>query len=127
MVEFIEIINNTRGGIEGEIWERGNVGQIEIPDEHHTRVINGRVSEFGGRCRWWPRLVGDLALLGNDRNGKHYAKHWQTFMANWQNWQTAMANSYGKTAKNVIIRLIIVAIGVCHENSAKTNLRHLSH
>ena len=32
----IEIINNTRGGIEGEIWERGNGGQIEIPDEHHT-------------------------------------------------------------------------------------------
>jgi hypothetical protein len=32
----IEIINNTRGGIEGEIWERGNWGQIEIPDEHHT-------------------------------------------------------------------------------------------
>jgi hypothetical protein len=28
--------NNTRGGIEGEIWERGNRGQIEIPDEHHT-------------------------------------------------------------------------------------------
>jgi hypothetical protein len=23
----------------------------------------------------------------------------QTFMENWQNWQTAMANSYGKTAK----------------------------
>ena len=34
----IEIINNTRarGGIEGEILERGNGGQIEIPDEHHT-------------------------------------------------------------------------------------------
>jgi hypothetical protein len=27
-------------------------------------VVNGRVSEFGGRCRWWPRLVGDLALSG---------------------------------------------------------------
>ena len=25
----IEIINNTRGGIEGEIWERGNGGQID--------------------------------------------------------------------------------------------------
>jgi hypothetical protein len=23
--------------------------------------INGRVSKFGGRCRWWPRLVSDLA------------------------------------------------------------------
>jgi hypothetical protein len=32
----IEIINNTRGGIEGEIWERGNGGQMEILDEHHT-------------------------------------------------------------------------------------------
>jgi hypothetical protein len=32
----IEIINNTRGSIEGEIWERGNGGQIEIPDKHHT-------------------------------------------------------------------------------------------
>jgi hypothetical protein len=38
-----------------------------------------------------------------------------------------LANSYGKTAKNVIIRLIIVAIGVCHDNSAKADLRHLSH
>ena len=28
----IEIINSTRGGIDGEIWERGNGGQIEIPD-----------------------------------------------------------------------------------------------
>jgi hypothetical protein len=32
----MEIINNTRGRIEGEICERGNGGQIEIPDEHHT-------------------------------------------------------------------------------------------
>jgi hypothetical protein len=32
----IEIINNTRGGIECEIWEHGNGGQIEIADEHHT-------------------------------------------------------------------------------------------
>jgi hypothetical protein len=39
------------------------------------------------------------------------------------NWQTAMANSYGKTAKNIIIRLIIVAIGVCHDNSAKADLQ----
>jgi hypothetical protein len=44
----------------------------------------------------------------------------------WQNWQTAMANSYGKTAKNVIIRLIIVAIGVCHDNSAKADLQKRS-
>jgi hypothetical protein len=34
----IEIINNTRGSIEGEIWERSNYngGQIEIPDNRHT-------------------------------------------------------------------------------------------
>ena len=32
----MEIINKTRGGIANEIWERGNGGQIEIPDEHHT-------------------------------------------------------------------------------------------
>ena len=32
----IEIINSTRGGIEDEIWERGDGGHIEIPDEHHT-------------------------------------------------------------------------------------------
>jgi hypothetical protein len=32
-----------------------------------------------------------------------------------------------KQQKNVIIRLIIVAIGVCHDNSAKADLRHLSH
>jgi hypothetical protein len=38
-----------------------------------------------------------------------------------------LANSYNKTAKDVIIRLIIVAIGVCHNNSAKADLRHLSH
>ena len=36
VIVTIEIINNTRGGIEGEIWERGNGGQIEIPDERHT-------------------------------------------------------------------------------------------
>ena len=35
-VRHIEIINNTRGGIEGEILECGNGGQIEIPDKHHT-------------------------------------------------------------------------------------------
>jgi ApbE superfamily uncharacterized protein (UPF0280 family) len=34
----IEIINNTRGGIKGEIWERGNGGQIEIQNERHTIV-----------------------------------------------------------------------------------------
>jgi hypothetical protein len=43
-------------------------------------------------------------------------------------WQMAkLANSYGKTEKNVIIRLTIVAIGVCHDNSVKADLRHLSH
>ena len=35
-VSAIEIINNTRGGIEDEIWERGNGWQIEILDQHHT-------------------------------------------------------------------------------------------
>ena len=28
----IEIINNTRGGIQSKIWERANVGQIQVPD-----------------------------------------------------------------------------------------------
>jgi hypothetical protein len=32
--ETIAIINNTGGGIEGEIWERGIGEQNEIPDEH---------------------------------------------------------------------------------------------
>ena len=62
-------------------------------------------------------LVRHMTAMANIRQntGKHL-------------WQTAMANSYGKTAKNnVIIRLIIVAIGVCHDNSAKADLRHLSH
>jgi hypothetical protein len=36
MYFLVEIINNTRGGIEGDTWERGNGGQIEILDEHHT-------------------------------------------------------------------------------------------
>jgi hypothetical protein len=51
----MEIINNTKGGIEGEIWERGNGGQIEIPDEHHTILelhlksekIKTRVTKLG--------------------------------------------------------------------------------
>jgi hypothetical protein len=41
VVSVIEIINNTRGGIEGEIWERGNGGgggQIEIRNDRHTIV-----------------------------------------------------------------------------------------
>jgi hypothetical protein len=54
--------------------------------------INGRVSEFGGRCRRWPRLVGGSSLvrqmtaMANIRQntGKHL---WQT--GKWQNWQTA--------------------------------------
>ena len=29
VVRFIEIINNTRGGIEGEIWEHGNGGKLK--------------------------------------------------------------------------------------------------
>ena len=28
----IEIINNTRGGIQGKIWKRANGGQIQVPD-----------------------------------------------------------------------------------------------
>jgi hypothetical protein len=64
-----------------------------------------------------------MTAMANIRQntGKHL---WQT--GKWQNWQTAMANSYGKTAKNVIIRLIIVAIGVCHDNSAKADLQKRS-
>ena len=53
----IEIINNTRGSIEGEIWERGNGGKIEIPDKHHTILglhvlkqekFKTRVTKLGG-------------------------------------------------------------------------------
>ena len=31
-VVSIEIINNTRGGIQSKIWERANGGQIQVPD-----------------------------------------------------------------------------------------------
>ena len=50
-----------------------------------------------------------MAKLANGKTGK-------------QQWQTAMA----KQQKNVIIRLIIVAIGVCHDNSAKADLQKRS-
>jgi hypothetical protein len=54
-VRHIEIINNTRGGIEGEILECGNGGQIEISDKHHTILalhlkpekIKTRVTKLG--------------------------------------------------------------------------------
>jgi hypothetical protein len=46
------------------------------------------------------------------------------------NWQIAMANSNGEqlwqNSKNVIIRLLIIAIGVCHDNSAKADLQKRS-
>ena len=31
-IKYIEIINNTRGGIQRKIWERANGGQIQVPD-----------------------------------------------------------------------------------------------
>ena len=37
----IEIINNTRGGIEGEIWERGDWGQIQVPYVHSFTMLDG--------------------------------------------------------------------------------------
>jgi hypothetical protein len=50
-----------------------------------------------------------------------YGKYWQLVMANSN---AKMANSNGNTANYV--RLIILAIGVCHDNSAKADLQRRS-
>ena len=60
--ETIAIINNTGGGIEGEIWERGIGEQNEIPDEHS--IILG--------LHLKPECVIDkilVKMLGKNQNG----------------------------------------------------------
>jgi hypothetical protein len=50
---------------------------------------------------------------------------WKTSGKNCQTFMAKLANNYGKNnKKRIIIRRIIVAIGVCHANSAKADLRH---
>jgi hypothetical protein len=59
----VEILYNTRRGIEGEMLERGNIlGGIEIPDEHHTtlglhlkpeKINKTRVTKRGGLYRYY--------------------------------------------------------------------------
>ena len=43
---LIEIINNTRGGIEGKIWERGDWGGggIQVPDVHSFTMSKAKRS-----------------------------------------------------------------------------------
>ena len=65
-------------------------------------------------------LVRQMTAMANIRQNTGKLANGKTGK---QQWQTAMT----KQKKNVIIRLIIVAIGVCHDNSAKADLRHLSH
>ena len=43
-LECIEIINNTRGDIEGKIWERGDWGQIQVPDVHSFTMSQAKKS-----------------------------------------------------------------------------------
>ena len=44
---IIEIINNTRGRIEGKIWKRGSAaigGQIQVPDVHSFTMCEAKKS-----------------------------------------------------------------------------------
>ena len=48
LIKTIEIINNTRGDIEGKIWERsdwgGGGGQIQVPDVHSFTMSQAKKS-----------------------------------------------------------------------------------
>ncbi len=95
--------------------------------EFFKSPVNGKVSELEVGTVGDPRLVAaTMTKLANNyfwqKTGNYsYGKYWQ-FIGNSN---AKMANSNGNTANYV--RLIILTIGVCHDNSAKADLWHQSH